>query len=183
MISLNQILENLSKTVDPLQQLVTGLSYLVGIIFVWHGLKKLKEIADARAQSGGGKSTFVPLAYFLGGMTLFFLPTMYEVARNTFWGAESPIAYTAWVQQFAAKYGASNASVLHLIQFVGIVWFIRGTVLLVQSSEPGNQHGTKGLLFLIAGIFGMNIQYTFELITNASDYIIHHWFSGSSTSS
>lgn len=182
MVSIDSILSNLSSSVDPLQKLVSGFAYLLGILFCWHGMKKLKEIADARAQSGGGKSTFVPAAYFLGGASLFFLPTMYDIARNTFWGAESPIAYTAWVQQFAAQYGASNVSVLHIIQFVGILWFIRGIVLLVQATEPGNQHGTKGLLFVLAGIFGMNIQYTFTLISSASEYITSHWFKGSTSS-
>jgi hypothetical protein len=176
MVSLTTIIEHLGSSVDPLEKLISGFCYVLGIVFIWESLKRLKVIADKRSQSGGGQKVFSPLAFFLGGAALFFLPTTYTIMTNTLWGSGSPIAYTSWVKQLVEKYGESNAAVTHILQLAGLIWFVRGTVLLVHATEPGNQHGTKGLLFLIAGVMSMNIQYTFTLISSGVNFMLTHFF-------
>jgi hypothetical protein len=71
-----------------------------------------------------------------------------------------------------------------VVQTAGLLWFVRGCVLLVYSSEPGKQQGPKGLTFIIAGIFAMNFEGTYAML----NYIMNHLLSlagmgGSSTGS
>lgn len=176
MADLTSIIANLGQNVNPLEKLVSGFSYLLGFMFVWLGLKKLRDIADARAQSGGGKSTFVPTAYIIGGSALFFLPTMYDVAMNTLWGSGSPIAYAPWVEQYIKNSGTTPQAMTRILQLAGLIWFIRGIVLLVQSTHPGNQFGKKGLAFAVAGVLALNIEHTVMMMSNGLDYIMANWF-------
>ena len=174
MASISSMLDKLNESIDPLYFLVTGFAYMLGIMLFWTAIRKLKDVADYRAQ-GGGKSVMIPLVYLMGAGSLLYLPTMYEIARNTLWGSNNPIAYTNFIQQFAEN-NFANVSVMNVLKFIGVVWFIRGIVLLVQASEPGVQHGKKGLFFFLAGIFGMYIQYTVDLINQAADFVMHQMF-------
>ncbi len=161
---ITSILEHLGESIDPVTSAVQVIAYLVGFMMVWQSIKKLKTIADQRAKYTTHGKMFIPLAYFLGGVSLFFLPTMVDIAKNTFFGVGSPIAYDNWVEQLREKYGDGSIIVPRLVQLAGLIWFIRGIVLLSQSSEPGVQHGSKGLVFLVAGILAVNIHYTYELM-------------------
>ena len=55
-----------------------------------------------------------------------------------------------------------------MVQTAGLIWFVRGTMLLVQSSDPGSEGGPKGLVFVIAGILAMNFGST----VSAVNYIV-----------
>ena len=126
-------------------------------------------MADQRARQTGGGRSFIPLAYGLGGFTLIYLPTMITIAENSFFGIYSPIAYADWFAELKQKYGNSVYVLTRLTQLGGLIWFVRGVFLLVQASEPGVQHGPKGMGFLLAGIFALNVQYT----ANAVAYIMN----------
>ena len=54
-----------------------------------------------------------------------------------------------------------------VIQTAGIIWFMRGCVLLVQGSNPSKQEGAKGMTFIGAGILAMNFQYTIGIVNYA----------------
>ncbi len=165
MADLSSIMEHLGDNFVPLMKFVSGAAYLIAIMFVWTSIKKLKKIADDRSRSGPGGQMFIPLAYFTGGIVLFFLPTMVDVAQNTLFGAESPLAYSSLLEELKKKYGDGSYAIVRFIQLAGVIWFIRGTILLVHASEPGVQHGPKGMAFLCGGIIAMNIKYTAAGIT------------------
>lgn len=170
-VDLSSILIRLSSSIDPVTHIVGGVSYLIGFLLIWTSLKKLKAVADVRARYGGGGQIFPPLCYMFGGFMLFFLPTVIEVGRNTFFGSGSPIAYGSLLN-LLGKYGQAVYVIIRLIELAGLIWFVRGTVLLVQASEPGVQHGPKGLAFLIVGVLAINIQYTTGIIDKIIKYIV-----------
>lgn len=171
MADLVGILVHLGSSVDQLMRFVSGACYLLSVLMIWTAIKRMKKIADQRARAGPGGQVFIPLAYFMGGMTLLFLPTMIDVATNTFFGVNSPLAYESVLKELKQKYGDGSLVMIRLVQFAGIVWFIRGTVLLVQASEPGVQRGPKGLAFLVGGIFALNIKYTLEGLSKILGFI------------
>lgn len=171
MADITSIINHLGRSIDPVTSAITALSFLIGFMMIWQAIKKLKTIADSRARYTGGGRMFIPLAYFLGGSALFFLPTMLSIAKNTFFGADSPLAYGSWIQQLREQYGNSTYIVTRMVQVAGLIWFIRGIVLLVQGSEPGGQHGQKGLVFLIAGILATNVMYTYNVLSGIVKYI------------
>jgi hypothetical protein len=154
---------NLSRSLFPLQRLISGFAYLLGIAFFMIALSKLKKVSESRGRSQ--ESMFTPLAYMLGGAALIFLPTMVRTLSNTTFGVGNILQYS--------KYSPYDfySSMRVLIQTAGILWFIRGTVLLVGSSQPGAKHGPKGLAFLFAGVLAMNIQNTINVLNSAMAYL------------
>ena len=109
----------------------------------------------------------VPFAYILGGAALIFLPTSIETLSATLFGSTSALQYT--------EYNPYNiySSMQVLIKTAGLVWFVRGTVLLVHAAKPGEQHGPKGFAFVLAGIGAINIQYTFAWVDWFFTYIMN----------
>ena len=60
-----------------------------------------------------------------------------------------------------------------LIKTAGLLWFVRGAVLLVNAAEPGEQQGPKGLAFVLAGICALNIEYTIGWVDGFFTYIMN----------
>ena len=160
--------DNLSKSLPDVQYLLGGFSYIFGIIFCLSALVKLKEMYS---EGGDNGRYVVPSAYFLTGIGLLFLPSLVDAFSTTLFGTQDSVL----------AYSQSNpydiqSSIIMLIQTAGFIWFIRGCVLLSHASQP--QHGQegskglgpKGLVFIIAGLFAINIYST----TGMLNFIINH---------
>ncbi len=145
------MLINLSRSLIQVIYLFSALAYLLGLILIFTAVGKLKQIAETRA-GGGHKNTFVPLAYFLAGAALLFLPQAITIATNSTFGSGNIIAYSTPGQPRTIL-----EAILILLKLSGIIWFVRGAVLLANSSEPGVQDGPKGLAFLCGGILALNV--------------------------
>ncbi|MCP0914054.1 MULTISPECIES: type IV secretion protein IcmC [Legionella] len=161
-----KMIGNISQALLHVQALVTGLAYLIGLLFVIVALKKLRKIGDARANSGSHEKIFVPLAYFLGGAVFIFLPTALIALSRTAFGPTNILGYTKY-----DPYNIYNAMKV-VIQTAGLIWFVRGSVMLVHSSNPGVQEGPKGLAFIVAGILAMNFQGTIDALNYFMDYLL-----------
>ena len=167
MIDLIGMLTNLRTSLGPIQTMLTGLAYVLGLGLVLTSLAKLRVIAHAGPQSPSQEKIFVPLAYMAIGAGLIFMPSSVSVLTNTLFGRENVLAYS----------NNNDATVMSLmiffIQTAGVLWFIRGSILLAHASEPGVKEGSKGLTFIISGIFAMNFETTFEIL----DTTLSHLFS------
>lgn len=147
---------NVSRSLFPVQHLLSGGAYLLGLIFFIVALIKLKKAG------GGGQSSekiFVPMAYLVGAAALLYLPSAVNLLSNTAFGTGNILQYT--------DYNPYNiySSMGFIIQTAGLIWFIRGCVLLIHASEPGVQWGPKGLVFLCAGVLAMNFQNTANMVS------------------
>ena len=160
-VSLTTILGNLSLSLLPVQSLVAGIGYLAGIACVISGLMKLSKV---NKQSREGAS--VAMAYIVGGVVLIYLPTSMRVATATLFGTSCVLQYNTYSAY--SLYAAMRV----LIQTSGLIWFVRGVILMVHAAEPGKQHGPKGLGFVIAGVCSMNFDYTVKIINAIVEYFI-----------
>lgn len=149
MIDLTTMLYNLSQSLIHVESLVIGFGYLLGIALMVSGLQKFTLLGK-----NSREKAHVPLAYIVGGAALVFLPSSLGALSNTLFGTSSALQYTEYV-----PYNTRN-SVKIIIQTSGLIWFVRGTVLIVHAAEPGEQHGNKGLFFVFASICAMNFDYT-----------------------
>ena len=147
-IDIVMVVENISKSLAQVQNLLRGLAYLMGIVFVFIALMKLKQRHASRGHSEEKLSS--PVGYLIAGAALLFFPSMMVVISNSVFGISSPLQYT--------HYSPNNiyAAMGILLQTAGIVWFIRGCSLLVHGGEPGDKHAKKGFVFLCAGVLAMN---------------------------
>ncbi len=63
---LTAMIGNISRSLLPVEALVTGYGYLLGLIFVFIGLMKLKKIGDHHTSGGGMKKCgFLFLSYWV----------------------------------------------------------------------------------------------------------------------
>lgn len=152
--NLIQIIINLAQSLGSVQRLVSGFAYLAGLCFFITGIMKLRKLS----QSHSGESAFVPMAYLVGGAILVYLPSGFHVLTYTVFGTGSALQYAS------VNPITSDAAIMLIIQTAGLIWFIRGCVMLVTASQPGTQQGPKGAVYLFAGILSMNIQTTTAII-------------------
>lgn len=159
-IDLIAILGNISHSLYPLQRLITGGAYLLGVLFFITAIMKFMKIGDHRAQSSSQEKMFTPMMYLLFGAILLYLPSALNLAANTAFGVGNVLTYT--------NYDPTNiySSMGLMIRTAGVLWFVRGCVLVAHASQPGAQDGPKGLLFIIAGILSMNFDNTVSILNN-----------------
>lgn len=134
--------------------------------YFFNGNWQVKKIGDHRAQSSSQEKMFTPMMYLLVGALLIYLPSGMDLMANTAFGVGNVLTYS--------NYNPANiySSMGFLIRTAGVLWFIRGCVLVAHSSQPGTQQGLKGLVFLIAGVFAMNFDNTIAMINSALDYFV-----------
>ena len=153
---------NVSRSLYSVESLIAGLGYLIGIFFVIIALSKLKHHTHSSSQEG----MFEPIAYFFGGAALIFLPSMLRTLSNTVFGSGNVLQYIQY-----NPYSIYNSMGM-VIQTAGVIWFVRGCVLLVHGSAPGAQHGTKGLAFIVAGIFATNFEYSVGIVNYCMNHLM-----------
>lgn len=158
MPDLVSIFVNLSNSLGPVQKLVSGLAYVLGISLFLAALLKFHKIGDARARSNSQEKMFIPILYVFLGAALIFLPSSLDTLAATAFGNANILAYST-----DSGDPLINA-VKMLIRTTGLIWCVRGMVLLAQASEPGVQEGPKGLAFLVAGVFAFNFDNTVDAI-------------------
>lgn len=161
------IIGNISQSLAPVQRLITGLSYLLGILFFMTAISKFKKIGDYRTQSSSQEKMFTPLMYLFFGSALLYLPSALSVMANTAFGVGNVLTY-------ANDYKPGNifSSMGFFIRTAGIIWFVRGCTLLAHAGEPGTQEGPKGLVFLVAGVLAMNFDNTVSIVNTIITYLI-----------
>lgn len=157
-IDLITIIGNISQSLGSVQRLVTGMAYLLGVLCFIKAISILRKIGDYRPQSPAREKMFTPISYIVIGAVLIYIPTSMSTLANSVFGAGNVLTY--------GDYNPYNiySSMGLLIRTAGVIWFVRGSVLLMHASEPGTKEGPKGLLFVIAGIFAMNFDSTIAAV-------------------
>jgi len=156
------MLGNLSRSLQSVEHLIGGFSYLSGIILVYTGILKFKKLANSGHHGKDHHSTAV--AFILIGSALLFLPTTINMLSNSTFGGNNVLQYTHFNQNDV------YASMGVLIQTAGLIWFIRGSMMVLHAGKPGEPNGVRGFLFICAGVMAIN----FSLTLSAVDYIIKH---------
>ena len=154
---------NVAQDAFSVQKLISGFSYVLGIILFFIALLKLQKIGESKANSSSHERLFVPIAYLVAAAALLFLPSAIQTLTNTTFGRGTILQYGDF-NKFDIRYSMGL-----IIKTVGVIWFVRGCVLLAQASEPGVQHGLKGLAFVCAGVFALNYDNTIAVLTWAME--------------
>lgn len=162
------ILNNIAQSLLPVQKLITGGAYLIGIFFAMKALVSLKSHGEMRG--GGSSSLKEPLLYFIVSGMLIYFPTGFEVLMNTTFGYSNVLAYSEGSAMNAWLGGDSElgSALTVIIQTIGLYAFVRGWILITKSSSTGQPpNGTgKGLTHVFGGILAINIVGTIEMINN-----------------
>ncbi|MDF1678748.1 MAG: type IV secretion protein IcmC, partial [Legionellaceae bacterium] len=88
------ILINLANSLLPVQNLITGAAYLIGIAFALKALYSLKVYGEARTMQSSSSSIKEPVFYLLIAGMLIYFPTGFEVIMNTTFGYSNVLSYS-----------------------------------------------------------------------------------------
>lgn len=167
------ILLNIANDIVPLQNLITGLAYLIGVTFLVKALYSLKVYGEARSMMSSNSSIKEPVLYMLIGALLIYTPTAVEIMMNTTFGystilSYAPISGSSW---FSTAFGSDTQiqkPLILIIQIIGLYAFVRGWVLIARAASQGQPPGGtgKGLVHVFGGILAMNIVGTIQIINN-----------------
>lgn len=168
------ILTNIANSMQPVERLISGAAYLMGLGFAIKALYSLKGYGESRTMMSSNTSIKEPLIYMLVAAMLIYLPTGFEVLMNSTFGYSSVLAYapvnsnSEAIDTLFGPGSAVGASLALIIQTIGLVAFVRGWVLIARSASHGQQPGGtgKGLIHIFGGILAMNIVGTLQIINN-----------------
>ena len=172
-VAQTNILNNIANSVAPIERLITGGAYLMGIGFAFKALSSLKQHGENR--SGGQGSTLKePFLYILVAAVFIYFPTALSTLMSTTFGYSSILAYTALNtnnQTLNTLFGSGSdvgRSLAMIIQLIGLVAFIRGWLLIAKSASQGQPPGgtSKGLIHVFGGILAMNIVGTLQVLND-----------------
>jgi intracellular multiplication protein IcmC len=96
-----------------------------------------------------------PIIFLVVGAMLMYLPSAVQVGMSTFWTEPNPYGYLQEQDQWSQFY---NTCYL-VVQFFGVIAFIRGLVILTHLGGHGGQQGSfgRGMTHIIGGILCINI--------------------------
>jgi intracellular multiplication protein IcmC len=168
------ILRNIAASLEPIQQLITGVAYVMGIAFAFKAIYSLKVYGEARTMMSSNASLKEPVTYLVVSAVFIYLPRAMKVLLMTTFGDTDILPYAPINSSngtLDALFGSNSpvgASLSLFIQVIGLIAFIRGWVLIARAAGQGGQPGTtgKGLMHVFGGILAINIVKTLEIINN-----------------
>jgi intracellular multiplication protein IcmC len=167
------ILTNIANTMAPVQQLVSGAAYLIGMSFAFKAIYSLKVYGEARTMMSNSASLKDPLIHLIVAGILIYLPSGFQMMLNTTFGPNSSLlSYSgAGNQTLSSMFGQNSSAGLALtliIRTIGLIAFVRGWVLIAKSASQGQPPGGtgKGLTHVFGGILAMNCIGTLDIINN-----------------
>jgi len=168
--SQTSVLINLAESLIPVQGLITGAAYLVGIMFALKALYSLKIYGESKTMMSSNTSIKDPIFHLLVAGFLIYFPTGFEVIMNTTFGYSNVLAYSdssVTDSMFGGDSGVGNAIVI-IFQTIGLYAFTRGWILIARSASQGQQPGGtgKGLMHVFGGVLAVNIVGTLEVVKN-----------------
>lgn len=166
MITIDQMLINLSESIGPVENLVKALAIVIGMAFIFKALYQLKIYGDLRTMMSSQTGVKEPLSYLFIGALFIYLPSMIEMMMLTVFGQESPLDYSGSVNGRTTAEFVKAA--LRIMQLIGWISFIRGWMILAKSSSQGAAGQgikfSKGITHVIGGLLAINIVGTANII-------------------
>jgi intracellular multiplication protein IcmC len=168
------ILTNLSHSLAPVERLITGAAYLIGLMFIFKAIYSLKTFGESRTMMSNNTSMKEPLTFFFVGAMLLYYPTAFKVFMQTSFGYDNVLQYApinssnSTLDTLFGSGSAVGQPLSMVIQTVGLIAFVRGWVLVARSASQGQPPGGtgKGLVHVFGGILAMNIVGTLNMINN-----------------
>jgi len=156
------MLANIQQQIPNLMRLVTAVAYVMGFVLVALGIVQLKHAGEMRTQMSYEHNLTKPIMFIIIGGLLIYLPSAVQVGLSTFWAQPNPYGYLAsmsgqWQQAINICYA--------IVQFIGVIAFIRGLLLLTHVGHGGHQDAlARGVTHIIGGILCINMYEFVQVI-------------------
>lgn len=183
-IDLTTALKNLRDLVIPLTQLMLAFSFVTGIYMIWHAITMMKKFGMMNSMQAQHGEFQGPIAYLIVGAVLVWIPTTTDILTASIFGnsgadlfSGNQFDYTALGSgsqlltyisgsTLQAQWSAIADTLVLYIQFIGLIAFIRGWIIVSKASQTGAQpgSGTKGVVHIIGGIIAINFVQFIDLL-------------------
>ena len=169
------ILRNIASTLEPVEKMITGIAYVIGIAFAFKAIYSLKAYGEARSMMSSNTANMKePLTYLFVAGIFIYLPAAMNLLMTTTFGNDVILQYAPLNSSNStinALFGSSSTvgkPLTMIIQVIGLIAFIRGWLLIARASGQGGQPGStgKGLMHVFGGILAVNIVKTLEIVNN-----------------
>lgn len=158
------VLSTLNDNLEKFDQLLFAVMYIMGILFCFLAMSKLRRMAAKNAFQGGGEGNASgPVIQFFVGIFFLYSPTMLQIASvSLFDDNQYILAYSSSSSSGSLSDIYTNMYIL--IQTIGLVVLIRGFLMLnrVAQGQQSAQGGsyTKAMMFVFVAILAINIDIT-----------------------
>lgn len=168
------ILNNLATNLVPVERMVTGAAYLIGLVFAFKAIYTLKVYGEARTMMSTNTSIKEPVIYLIVSAMLIYFPTGLAIMLNSTFGSSNILQYAPISSQspmISTLFGPDSSvgwALSVIIQVIGVIAFVRGWILIARSASQGQPPGGtgKGLMHVFGGILAMNVIATLQIINN-----------------
>ncbi|KTC97377.1 IcmC (DotE) [Legionella geestiana] len=170
------VLVRLAENLLPIERLLTGGAYVMGIAFAMKAVLALKSMGESRGM-GGSNAMKEPLVYFMVAAVFVYFPTAMQVFMNTTFGYSNPLSYApidtgasgggSIIDSMFGSGSAIGEPLTIIIQVIGLVAFLRGWILIARTASSGQPPGGtgKGMVHVFGGILAINIVGTLRMIS------------------
>jgi hypothetical protein len=164
--TLAQMLENINNQLPSLWRFVTGLAYVLGFFFTFKAVLGLKHLAGHRGGAAHRDLTPSLVTLFIGS-ALLFLPSALQSVLITVFNTSSPLEYSSG-DSTLGNVGEMGQVLVGIIQFFGLVAFLKALLLFHKLGSGQSQQGTFGKAFthLVGSVLCLNILGTASVIAS-----------------
>ncbi|MFZ0219934.1 MAG: type IV secretion protein IcmC [Candidatus Aquirickettsiella sp.] len=161
--------ENMLLTVSNqfpnIYRLITALSYLMGIAFIFRGVYQLKVYGDLRTMMSVQTNFKATMMVFFAGTALLYAPTAFKSMLLSTFARTSVTDPMSYVPASNMSTLLASQAVLRFIQLIGTISFIKGWVSLTHVSNPnGRSTMGKAVTHIFAGLLAINIEGTKQML-------------------
>jgi intracellular multiplication protein IcmC len=159
------MLMTLSNQFPNIYRLITALSYLMGIAFIFRGIYQLKVYGDLRTMMSVQTNFKATMMVFFAGTALLYAPTAFQSMMLSTFATTNVIDPMSYVPASNLSTFLASQAVLRFIQLIGTISFIKGWVSLTHVSNPnGRSTMGKAVTHIVAGLLAINIEGTKEML-------------------
>lgn len=161
--TLDEVIARFSTNIGALMEMVTGLAFVLGMYMVVKGVLELKRFGEARTMMSSEHGLKKPLILLFVGAALIFLPSTINTGLTTLWNEPNLLAY---VPEEKNPWSQLIANSFLILQFIGVIAFIRGLIKISHLGGHGGQPGQFGsaMTHIIGGILCINMYDTVNMI-------------------
>lgn len=165
-VDISQLLINLSDSLAPIQRLITGFAFMLGVALIFRSIYYLKVFGEARVMMQSNSSITEPLIFLFAGVILIYISSGLSIFLESSFGYENPLSYTDW-RAGGDMSTPVRKSIIWFIQAIGVITFVRGTYQLTKIGQRNMQGGGlgKAVTHLFGGVLAINIVGTVNILS------------------
>lgn len=171
-VDFGQLLVNVSKSFPDIFSFLTGLTAVVGIIFILLAFFKLKHLADFRNMMSGQQEVGKVFILLFIGVVFLWMPYLIDVFTVTIFQKNDSVLRADYPLGGSGAPSTFQIAFFNLAKLIGLMSFIKGWFILSGMAKGQAQPGTvgKALTHMISGLLLFHLSATMAILEKTIGY-------------